>query len=189
MSTVSPKPRWHSPLLWVLTFAGSILFISCAGCAGLGYLAYSKLGWGASDEELVRRHILSTSGDPAKVQFVKWGPHMTGAEFEQAMVDGGFPKRSGQNPRFPYDRLIRVVYRAPAKTSVTDRLMQRYGTDLGNGVYEYDEIFVIMQRHASASILQRSVGTGGFFLVDNPGDNWRERIAQEQLMPGSSKDE
>lgn len=49
----------------------------------------------ADKEELVKKYILNNAKDAAVVKFIKWGPHMSGAEMRQLIRESGLDEKKG----------------------------------------------------------------------------------------------
>jgi hypothetical protein len=87
-----------------------LLFVVLALCLGAGWMAYRAslplVGQVAEvrsmpqteAEELVRKYILNNSLHPQSVKFLKWGPHLTWAEWVALLKEGGAIPQDGNTP-------------------------------------------------------------------------------------------
>jgi hypothetical protein len=108
-------------LAWILVGAAVLSLGACLVVGAGGYFLFrSKSGAKAEEgsatkadlEELVKQYILNHAKDPKQVEFLKWGPHMTRAEWDALLDEGGVEAKHYLR-RSDFDHIIRVVYRAP----------------------------------------------------------------------------
>jgi hypothetical protein len=116
---------------------------------------------------LVRRWIINNAEDPKEVEFVKWGPHMSGQEWEDMLKEAGV----SHLPRGPLDRfdaMIRVTYRKPMSFSFAEENPRQKVL--------HDHVFVVQGKIVILSPLS-------FFLA---GDDWKKNFRKEmaRMFPG-----
>jgi hypothetical protein len=143
------------------------------------------------EEELVKRFIINNSSDPKRVQFVRWGPHMSREEFvelaKEAGLDELIPSRDKEAVKerlAAFHGFIRVRFRGPESLRIGAGFAVFGGSGAGpesdkppRKIVDHDYLFAVYAKFV--------IPVESFDKVEE-GDNWKKTARKNfsKILPG-----